>query len=89
MPDSNKRYTYQDAGFDGFLSRSIDNLSQTNLDSPGPISRQVAFDRTQVTGALGDIQQIGRIHIDGAAGNITLNDGEVTRFLLGEDKDGF
>jgi hypothetical protein len=76
-------YDYIEAGFDGFLSRSIDDVSQTNLDSSGPVSTAQAFDRTQVTGQLGDTLQIGKVKIDGVKGRVSITDdsnNEVARF---------
>lgn len=67
-------YDYTTAGFDGFLSRSIDDLSQINLGSQGPVSTAQAFDRTQVSGAIGDSFQVGRITIDGVSGRISILD---------------
>lgn len=76
---------YTESGFDGFLSRSIDNLSQVNLDSQGPVSTSQRFDSTQVSGMLGDTLQIGGILLDGANGKITITDssGNVV-VILGE-----
>lgn len=76
---------YESSGFDGFLSRSIDNLTQVTLDSQGPVSTAQSFDRTQVTGALGDTLKIGGILLDGATGKITITDksGNVV-VILGE-----
>lgn len=65
---------YIAAGFDPFLSRSIDNLSQFNLDSQGPVSTQIPFDRAQVSGMLGDTLVIGKIKIDGGKGRISVYD---------------
>lgn len=84
MQDNNKTYDYSNAGFDAFLSRSIDQTPQTNLDSQGPVSRQVAYDRTQVTGMLGDTLQIGNIRLNKK--NIVINDGNNDFFLAGEDE---
>lgn len=67
-------YSYLDAGFDPFLSRSIDNLSQVNLDSQGPATTQIAYDRSGVSGSLGNILQIGKIQIDGVKGRISVYD---------------
>jgi len=78
-------YSYENAGFDGFLSRSIDQTPQVNLESQAIQTRQVAFDRAQVSGSLGDTWRIGRIHLNGAKGNIVINDGENDFFLAGED----
>jgi hypothetical protein len=84
---SEDKYSYEKAGFDAFLSRSIDNTPQFNLDSRGPVSRQVAYDRTQVTGTLGDTLQIGQVRVNRT--NITMSDGTNERLLIGEDKGGF
>lgn len=75
-------YTYETAGFDGFLSRSVDSISQLNLDSQGPVSTQLPFDRAQVSGSLGDKLQIGKIRLDGVTGRISVlddNNNEVVR----------
>lgn len=82
-------YDYAAAGFDGFLSRSVDNLPRVNLDGQGPQSTAQAFDRTQVTGSLGDTLQIGGIKLNGSEGNIIVNDGNDDRLLLGEQVGGF
>lgn len=85
MPDNNKgTYDYSEAGFDAFLSRSIDNTPQDNLDSRGPISRQVAYDRTQVTGKQGDTWQAGPVRITKTG--FIANDGENDFLLIGEDE---
>ena len=85
-----QRYDYSLAGFGAFLTRSIDDTGQSGLSVDAPIqSRAVAFDRQQTSGSFGDTLRIGRIYLNGAEGNIVMNDGEVNRFLLGEDKDGF
>lgn len=76
-------YNYESAGFDGFLSRSIDNLSQVTLDSPGPANNAVAYDRTQVTGFLGDTLQIGNIRLENT--RIVISDGSNDFFLAGTD----
>jgi hypothetical protein len=84
MQDNNKPYDYTDAGFDAFLSRSIDNTPQVNLDSQGPVSRQVAFDRTQVTGKQGDTWAAGPVRITKTG--LIVNDGNNDFFLVGEDE---
>lgn len=79
------KYDYTDSGFDGFLSRSVDDLSQLNLESNGPQTTQRAFDRGQVSGQMGDILMIGKIRLDGVKGRVSTyddNGNEVTR--LGE-----
>lgn len=67
-------YDYVDAGFDSFLSRSVDNLSQLNLDSQGPASTQTRYDSSQASGAIGDSIRVGRILIDGTSGRISIYD---------------
>lgn len=78
-------YTYVNSGFDGFMSRSIDDLAQVNLDSPGPISTAIPFDRGQQSGSLGNAIQIGSITLDGVKGRISITDdsGNVV-VLIGE-----
>ena len=76
-------YTYESAGFDGFLSRSVDNLSQVNLDSQGPQTTQIRYDDTQVSGMLGDTLRIGGILLNNK--NIIANDGENDFLLIGDE----
>lgn len=78
-------YNYETAGFDGFMSRSIDSLTQITLDSPGPQSTAIPFDRGQQSGSLGNVIMIGSIKLDGAAGRILLNDGNNDFLLMGQD----
>jgi hypothetical protein len=67
-------YDYGDSGFDAFLSRSIDSVSQVNLDSTGPVSTSRAFDRGQNTGSIGDILRVGKFLINGVSGRISIYD---------------
>ena len=80
-------FNYETDGLDGFLSRSIDSLSQVNLDSQGPQGKAIRYDDAQVSGMLGDTLQIGNVKINKT--NITLSDGTNTRLLIGEDVGGF
>lgn len=80
-----KEYDYTDAGFDSFLSRSVDNLAQINLDSQGPQTTQVRYDSAQVSGMLGNTLQIGGIQLNGVPGNIVINDGSNDFLLMGID----
>lgn len=75
---SNDIYTYANAGFDGFLSRSIDASNSPNLGVLPPINtgQQLNYDQMQVTGALGDHLQIGNITLDGGNGRISIFDNE-------------
>lgn len=65
---------YNAAGFDNFMSRSIDQTPQINLDSPAPPNNAVAFDRTQTTGPLGDTFRVGNMLLDGVSGRISVFD---------------
>lgn len=85
---SDGQYDYADAGFDGFLSRSVDATPELNLASQVPSNNAVAFDRTQVTGPLGDTLRLGRIYINGSNGTIIMNDGTNDVLLIGEDPNG-
>lgn len=78
-------YDYSSSGLDNFLSRGLDDVAMANLDSQGPVSRQIAYDRTQVTGSLGDKAVIGRIVLDGVEGSITVlsQDGNSANVYLG------
>jgi hypothetical protein len=78
------RYDYTMAGFDAFLSRSIDSAGTPSLGVTGT-SRAIAFDKQSVGGAFGDTVRIGRINLNGAEGNITLTDGENVTFIVGDD----
>lgn len=79
----NPQYDYTNAGFDGFMSRSIDNMPGANLDSPQPRSKAMRFDKARVSGMLGDKLQIGKIRLENT--RIVINDGDNDRVLLGED----
>lgn len=88
QPDSlGSSYDYTVAGFDAFLTRSIDG-GQTALgtDNFGAMpSQQLAFDRSQISGVLGDTMRIGRIYLNGSQSNIVMNDGENDFFFMGDD----
>lgn len=71
---SDGKYDYSDAGLDGFLSRSIDDVNQPSLNTPGPIVGSIAFDRTNVSGPLGDVLRVGKIYIDGVKGRVSFFD---------------
>lgn len=77
-------YDYTDSGFDSFLSRSVDDVPQVNLDSQGPQTTQIRYDSAQVSGALGNTLKIGSIHLDGIKGRISIYDGEDEVVRVGE-----
>ena len=71
------RYTYRDAGFNRFFQRSIASDPQTDVLSSrnnGNRKKEMAFDREQTSGQLGDSIQVGNIKIDGKAGRISVYD---------------
>lgn len=70
-------YDMTAAGFDGFMSRSIDSTPALNLDSPVPFNNALPFDRTQVTGSQGDTFNMGGIGMSAKDNAITLNDGQL------------
>lgn len=80
-----REYSYIDAGFDSFLSRSIDDLSQANLDSQGPQTTMVRQDGASFSGAMGDNMRFGKITINGSDGTIIINDGNNDFLLMGTD----
>ena len=70
-------YDYETAGFDPFLSRSIDQVGATLADSENMnYSRQMNFDQQQVSGSLGDVLRVGNIQLDGVQGRISVYDGD-------------
>lgn len=83
-PTSGGDYTYESAGFDGFMSRSIDDVAQVTLDSPGPDTTAVRYDSAQISGALGNSLTIGSIVIDGVKGRISIFDGANEVVRLGD-----
>lgn len=74
MQKSNNDYTYSDAGFNGFLRRSISSnpgsatLAQMKRNSTNTSS--INFDNMQVSGNLGDTIEVGKILIDGVNSRI-------------------
>ncbi len=82
----NEPYDYTTSGFDSFLSRSIDDLSQVNLSSEGPRTTQMRFDSAQISGPLGNVLRTGSILIDGSIGQgrIDFHSGNDVTLRLGE-----
>lgn len=78
-------FDYNSSGFDNFLSRSIDDLQQANLDAAGPRSNQLSFDRAQINGSLGDAVRVGEILINGRDGDIELFDDKLRSMIIGRD----
>lgn len=84
----NVPYTYADAGFNGFLHRSIDTLPAGNLRDVAlratQMPRTINFDQQQVGGALGNVIKVGSITIDGTNGRISVYDGTNEVVRIGE-----
>lgn len=78
MPD------YTQSGFDSFLSRSIDDTPQFNLDSRGPQTTQIRYDDAQVSGTQGDTFQSGPVRIT-KKGIIMSDDNGVDILLMGDE----
>lgn len=75
-------YDYAQAGFDGFLTRSIDS---TKGGGGGGSIREINFDQTQITGSLGSTLQLGNIRLDGINQEIALMRDGVRNLMLGND----
>lgn len=74
-------YTYADAGFNGFMSRSIDStpaisLRQTASDFRKLNNQTINFDHQQTSGSMGDSFQVGGggIVLDGKNRRISIYD---------------
>ncbi len=71
------RYTYENAGFNAFMLRSMKSNPGAQTVRGG-ISRgnggNLAFDRQQVEGMLGDKLKVGRLVLDGRAGRMAVLD---------------
>lgn len=83
------RYTYENAGFNNFLLRSLkSNPSARTVKagvSPGA-GGNIAFDRMHIGGSIGDTVTFGRIAVDGAHGNLLFHDERGTEAaILGFD----
>lgn len=77
MQRDSKPYTYASAGFNGFLRRTIASNNNTgtlrDLARSSTMPTSLNFDSMQVSGALADTIEVGRILIDGASGNGRLD----------------
>lgn len=82
-------YSYLDAGFSTFLTRSVDDVTASNLDqyeAAGEQSRALNYDASQVGGALGSIWRVGPITINGQAGRITVSTPDGLEVVRIDDK---
>ena len=88
MANSRSRYTYEDAGFNGFMRRSIASnpTSLTLADIGGRSnSQEINFDDIQTSGAIGDKFKVGKgVVLHGDIGRISthnVNTGDETTRL--------
>lgn len=91
MQRDSKPYTYAEAGFNGFMRRTIASRKETgtlrDLSRSSNMPNAINFDNMQVSGALADTIEVGRILIDGASGNGRLDgrdENEQTVWRLGD-----
>lgn len=64
-------YDYLAAGFNPFMSRSIDAAAAIAVPSG---VREINYDQQQVSGSLGSTLRVGNISIDGVTGRISIYD---------------
>lgn len=71
------RYTYEQAGFNGFMLRSLKSNPGAQTLAGGISTGNggtIAFDRQAIEGSLGGILKVGRVQIDGIKGRIVFLD---------------
>lgn len=71
------KYTYEDAGFNTFLLRSMKSNPGAQTVRGGismGTGKTIAFDRQAVAGSMGDQYSMGRLVFDGLAGRIKVLD---------------
>lgn len=84
-----ERYDYTKAGFNSFLTRSIESDTAPSLGASLVTTRRIEFDRQAVGSQLGDTYRIGLIQVNGRDGNIIVPDADGTpRILIGEEEGG-
>lgn len=86
MSGDQDKYTYEDAGYNGFFRRSIGSRStDNNLSGMGTRMGSINFDSMQVSGSMGDIFTIGKIQLNGRDERISIfNDNGDENTRLGE-----
>lgn len=86
-----KDYSYEDAGFSPFLSRSIDDQGAVNLDdlagAPRTYSRELNYDQSPTSGSVGSAFKAGAIEVDGVRGEILVRD-DSDEEIVRIDKEG-
>lgn len=81
-------HTYRDAGFNGFFRRSIGSTPTVRSlgemsTLPARVGGGLNYDQVQVSGHMGDTLQLGNVKINGYPGNITFEDEEYVRGIIG------
>lgn len=71
-----ERYTYQNAGFNGFLNKGIGSRQGRTLKDLQALAprKEINFDMYQTSGSLGDKVQVGGVVIDGPNSRILIRD---------------
>lgn len=82
---------YNSAGYNSYMSKSIDLTTQAQVTAQQVLTlntpqqampnNNINYSSSQVSGALGDIIQVGNITIDGSIGRITIFDGSFTEVV--------
>jgi len=73
----NDRYTYENAGFNSFMSRSLKSNPAASSVQDGIAvgsGKPVNFDLQQMFGSLGNVIDLGRLKLDGVAGRVVTID---------------
>lgn len=75
MAQEDQPYDYTTAGFDSFLTRSIDSTGTLNLaQATVSQTQEINYDQSPASGSLGNILKIGNIQLDGSSGIISILD---------------
>lgn len=76
MDNRENPYTYEDSGYNSFMSRGLGAVPATNLRHlSGSLPRkELNFDQFQTSGNLGDKIQVGGIILDGSNRRIVIVD---------------
>lgn len=78
MSQQNNRYTYENAGFNGFMARSLKSNpgAQTLADQPSAsASNMMNFDMMNTSGMIADNMRIGaKLELQGDNGRIAVKD---------------
>jgi hypothetical protein len=82
LSQQNKRYTYEDAGFNSFLNRSLKSnpSARTLSDRPSTsASNTLNFDKLQISGTIADDLRLGSgLELQGNRARIAVKDDQDT-----------